>query len=88
MSFFQTGLCPLEGGWQPQAVGGSKSEGATPLRMECIAIKKSKIYIEKNQTKFDETLKRYILPLAKSELWRYNKKYVICMITRTGEIRR
>jgi len=49
--------------------GGSKSEGATPLRMECIAIKKSKIYIEKNQTKFDEMLKRYILPLAKSELW-------------------
>ena len=68
------------------AVG--KGEGATPLRMECIAIKKPKIYIEKNQTKFDETLKRYILPLAKSELWRYNKKYVICMITRTGEIRR
>ncbi|MBQ1917586.1 MAG: hypothetical protein II175_00330, partial [Schwartzia sp.] len=49
------------------AVG--KSEGATPRRMECIAIKKPKIYIEKNQTKFDETLKRYILPLAKSELW-------------------
>jgi len=61
--------CRWHVGLQPKAVGGSKSEGAKPRRRECIAVRKSKIYIEKNKTKFDETLKRYILPLAKSELW-------------------
>ena len=38
----------VSGGTVVPAVG--KSEGATPRRMECIAIKKPKIYIEKKQS--------------------------------------